>query len=147
MAEGDPQGAFVDLRQAWAAWRDLAAPYEAAKVRLLLGVAFREAGDADTAAMELDAARLAFGSLGAATDLAQVEHLLGTESAPRPGGLTEREVDVLVLAARGSSNRAIAAALLISEHTVARHIHNILTKLGVSSRTAASSFAYENHLL
>jgi DNA-binding NarL/FixJ family response regulator len=129
------------------AWRDLAAPYEAAKVRLLIGVAFRASGDADTAAMELDAARLAFGSLGAGTDLAQVEQLLGTEPAPRPGGLTEREVDVLVLAARGSSNRAIAAALLISEHTVARHIHNILTKLGVDSRTAASSFAYEHHLL
>ena len=147
LAEGDPQGAFAELRKAWAAWRDLGAPYEAAKVRLLIGVAFREAGDADTAAMELDAARLAFGSLGAGTDLAQVEQLLGTESATRPGGLTEREVDVLVLVARGSSNRAIAAALLISEHTVARHIHNILTKLGVSSRTAASSFAYENHLL
>ena len=147
LAEGDPQGAFAELREAWAAWRDLGAPYEAAKVRLLIGLAFRAVGDADTAAMELDAALLAFESLGAGTDLAQAERLVGNEPATRPGGLTEREVEVLVLVARGGSNGAIAAALLISEHTVARHIHNILTKLGVSSRTAASSFAYENHLL
>ena len=147
LAEGDLQGAFAELREAWAAWRDLGAPYEAAKVRLLIGLAFRAVGDADTAAMELDAALLAFESLGAGTDLAQAERLVGNEPATRPGGLTDREVEVLVLVARGGSNGAIAAALLISEHTVARHIHNILTKLGVSSRTAASSFAYENHLL
>jgi DNA-binding NarL/FixJ family response regulator len=61
--------------------------------------------------------------------------------------LTDREIEVLVLVARGSTNRAIAAELLISEHTVARHVHNIFTKLGVNSRTAAASFAHENHLL
>jgi DNA-binding NarL/FixJ family response regulator len=114
---------------------------------LLIGLAFRAVGDADSAAMEFDAARLAFDSLGAGTDVAQVEQLLRAEPLERPGGLSERELDVLVLVARGSTNRAIAAALVISEHTVARHIHNILTKLGVSSRTAASSFAHEHDLL
>jgi DNA-binding CsgD family transcriptional regulator len=147
LAEGDPNGALSDLRTAWAAWRDLGAPHEAAKVRLLIGLAFRAVGDADSAAMEFDAARLAFDSLGAGTDVAQVEQLLRAEPLERPGGLSERELDVLVLVARGSTNRAIAAALVISEHTVARHIHNILTKLGVSSRTAASSFAHEHDLL
>ncbi|MGH3475394.1 MAG: LuxR C-terminal-related transcriptional regulator [Acidimicrobiales bacterium] len=148
LAEGDPKGALSDLRKAWAAWRDLGAPHEAAKVRLLIGIAVRAVGDADTAAMELDAARLAFDSLGAGTDVARVEQLLRAEPRKnRPGGLTERELDVLVLVARGSTNRAIAAGLVISEHTVARHIHNILTKLGVSSRTAASSFAHEHDLL
>ena len=147
LAEGDPQHALPELRRAWTTWRDLDAPHEAATVRVLIGLAFRAVGDADTAAMELDATRLAFESLGAGTDLARVEQLLRAEPAKRPGGLTDRELDVLVLVARGSTNRAIAAALVISEHTVARHIHNILTKLGVSSRTAASSFAHEHHLV
>jgi DNA-binding CsgD family transcriptional regulator len=147
LVDGDPQGAFAQLRNAWAAWRELCAPYEAAKVRLLIGLAFKQVGDEDTAAMELDAARLAFETIGAATDVAQVERLLEGEPRKRSAGLSEREFEVLVLVARGSTNRAIAAALVISEHTVARHIHNILTKLGVSSRTAASSFAHEHHLL
>jgi ATP/maltotriose-dependent transcriptional regulator MalT len=147
VAEGDPQGAIAELREAWAAWRELGAPYEAAKARLLIGVAFRAVGDADTAAMELDAARLAFDSIGAGTDVTRVEQLLRSGSIKDPRGLSERELEVLVLVARGSTNRAIAAALVISEHTVARHIHNILTKLGVHSRTAASSFAHEHNLL
>ena len=116
-------------------------------MRVLLGLACRAVGDADTAAMELDAARLAFASLGAANDVARVEQLLRGEPTKRPAGLDRRELEVLVLVARGSTNRAIAAELVISEHTVARHIQNIFTKLGVNSRTAASSFAHEHHLL
>ena len=147
LAEGDPRGALPQLRDAWAAWRDLGASHEAARVRERIGLAFRAVGDTDTAAMELDAARLAFESLGASTDLTRVEQLLRQELPRRPCGLTDREIEVLVLVARGSTNRAIAADLLISEHTVARHVHNIFTKLGVNSRTAAASFAHENHLL
>jgi DNA-binding NarL/FixJ family response regulator len=147
LADGDPRGALPRLRHAWAAWRDLGASHEAATARERIGLAFRAVGDADTAAMELDAARLAFESLGASTDLARVEQLLRPELPRRPRGLTDREIEVLVLVARGSTNRAIAAEMLISEHTVARHIHNILTKLSVNSRTAASSFAHENGLL
>ena len=62
-------------------------------------------------------------------------------------GLTGREVEVLALVATGKTNREIAAALVISEHTVARHVQNILAKLGVSSRTAAGAFAFEHDLV
>ena len=64
-----------------------------------------------------------------------------------PHGLTAREVEVLRLVAGGSSNREVADALVVSEHTVARHLQNIYAKLGVSSRTAASAFAFEHGLL
>jgi DNA-binding NarL/FixJ family response regulator len=62
-------------------------------------------------------------------------------------GLTAREVEVLALVATGKTNREVAAALVISEHTVARHVQNILAKLGVSSRTAAGAFAFEHGLV
>jgi DNA-binding NarL/FixJ family response regulator len=62
-------------------------------------------------------------------------------------GLTRRELEVLALMATGKTNREIAAALVISEHTVARHVQNIFGKLGVSSRTAASAFAFEHGLV
>jgi DNA-binding CsgD family transcriptional regulator len=95
--------------------------------------------------MELDAASNAFERLGAAPDLARV----GSLSAPAPEthGLTRRELEVLRLVAAGHTNREIAAALVISEHTVARHVQNIFAKLGLSSRTAASAFAYEHDLV
>ena len=62
-------------------------------------------------------------------------------------GLTPRELDVLRLVASGRSNKQIAAELVISEHTVARHVQNIFAKLDVSSRTAAASFAFEHQLV
>jgi DNA-binding NarL/FixJ family response regulator len=97
--------------------------------------------------MELDAARSVFRQLGAAPDVRRVEALSPTKGSNAPMGLTGREVEVLALVARGNSNREIAAALVISEHTVARHVQNILFKLGVSSRTAAGAFAFEHHLV
>jgi DNA-binding CsgD family transcriptional regulator/tetratricopeptide (TPR) repeat protein len=147
LGEGDAGAALVVLRRARAAWRDLEAPYEAARVRVLVGLACRELGDHDTATMEFDAARSVFGQLGAAPDLARVEALSAPAGAKTPMGLTEREVEVLALVATGKTNREIAAALVISEHTVARHVQNILAKLGVSSRTAASAFAFEHDLV
>jgi ATP/maltotriose-dependent transcriptional regulator MalT len=147
LAEGDPRPALPVLRKAWAAWRDLEAPYEAARVRVLIGLACRAVGDRDTAEMELDAARLGFQELGAATELARVEALARKEPPGGPGGLTAREIEVLGLVARGRTNREISAALVISEHTVARHVQNIFAKLGVSSRTAASAFAFEHGVL
>jgi DNA-binding NarL/FixJ family response regulator len=65
---------------------------------------------------------------------------------PRPGGLTEREIEVLRLIAAGRSNKEIASELVISERTVARHVSNIFTKLGVPSRAAAASFALKQGL-
>jgi DNA-binding CsgD family transcriptional regulator len=146
LAEGDVQAALAKLRTAWTAWRDLEAPYEAGRARVLIGLAYRELEANDDAEMELDAARWVFQQLGAATDLATVEGLLHSPSA-RANGLTEREIQVLTLVATGKTNRAIATDLVISEKTVARHMSNIFTKLGLSSRSAATAYAYEHDLV
>jgi ATP/maltotriose-dependent transcriptional regulator MalT len=141
LAEGEAQAALGPLRRALLAWQELEVPYEVARVRALIGLACRAVGDEDTAALELEAARATFRELGAAPDLASL--------AP-PGdahGLTDRELEVLRLVAAGRSNREIASELVISEHTVARHVQNIFTKLRVSSRTAATAFAFEHDLV
>jgi len=148
LAEGDARGACHALRRAMTGWQELGAPYEAARTRALVGLACRELGDDDTADMELEAARRIFQQLGAEPDLAWLGELprTGTTKAVA-GGLTAREVEVLRLVASGLTNRVIAAQLIISEHTVARHVQNIFLKLDVSSRTAASAFAFEHDLL
>jgi len=148
LAEGDAAAALAATRRAWNLWEELKAPYEAARVRVLVGLACRKLGDEDTAALELEAARQAFVELGAAPDLAALSSLTGQpEPGDDTGGLTARELEVLRLVAAGRSNREIAAALTISEHTAARHLQNIFAKLQVSSRTAASAFAFEHHLV
>jgi DNA-binding NarL/FixJ family response regulator len=86
-----------------------------------------------------------FAQLGAAPDVAWIDSI-GQHTRPAVHGLTAREVEVLRLVAAGKSNREIATELVISEHTVARHVQNIFAKLGVSSRTAASAFAFEHDL-
>jgi DNA-binding CsgD family transcriptional regulator len=147
VAEGEPRAAVAALRRSWRAWQQLEAPYEAARVRVLIADACRALGDEDSAAMEVDAARWAFERLGAAFDLASLEG--GSKSvAPSPdGGLTSREIQVLGLIAAGETNKAIAAALVISEHTVARHVQNMLQKLGCSSRSSLAAFAVEHGLV
>ena len=111
-----------------------------------MGRACQLLGDEDGFGLELAAARSTFEQLGAAPDVALVDSLTGaSESADH--GLTPRELEVLRLVAAGRSNKEIAAALVISEHTVARHVQNIFTKLGVPSRTAAGAFAYEHRLV
>jgi DNA-binding CsgD family transcriptional regulator len=142
LAEGDAQGALVPLRQAAQTWQELDAPYEDARVRVLIGQACRALGDDDTAELELDAARDAFEQLGAAPNLADLDTSPGDTH-----GLSGRELEVLRLVAAGKTNREIAAALVVSEHTVARHLQNIFGKLRVSSRTAAAAFAYEHELV
>jgi DNA-binding NarL/FixJ family response regulator len=94
--------------------------------------------------MEFDAARWVFQQLGALPELARVEALIRPPGVAEPavGGLTAREVQVLALVAAGRSNREVAAELFLSEKTVERHVHNILTKLGVGSRTAAAAYAF-----
>jgi DNA-binding CsgD family transcriptional regulator len=146
-AEGDAERTLVVLRRAFTLWQELAAPYEAARVRMLMGLACRALGDADTATLELEAAREVFAQLGAVPDLALIDSI-GSRAAPAElRGLTAREAEVLRLVAAGRSNREIATKLVISEHTVARHVQNIFAKLGVSSRTAASAFAFEHDLV
>jgi DNA-binding CsgD family transcriptional regulator len=149
LARGELSAAFGSLRRAWRLWRELAAPYHAARTRVALGLACQASGDDETAAMELDAARLAFSALGAGPDLARVEHVVSPSEAAVavPSGLSERELEVLTLVAAGHTNREIAAALIVSEHTVARHVQNIFTKLGVNTRTAAAAVAHRHGLV
>ena len=97
--------------------------------------------------MEFDAAGWVFQQLGAVPDLARVDELSGKAALNATGGLTAREVAVLVLVAEGKTNREIATALVISEHTVRRHVQNIFAKLGVSSRAAATAFAFQHELI
>jgi ATP/maltotriose-dependent transcriptional regulator MalT len=147
LAEGDAGGALGPFRRSHAAWLALDAPYEVARVRVLVARACQDLGDADTAALELDAARRTFRDLGAAPDLARVEEPAAVPVERPPGGLTVRETEVLRLVATGRTNRAIATELVLSEKTVARHLSNIFTKLGISSRSAATAYAYEHHLV
>ena len=122
-------------------------PYEAARVRVLIGLACRQLGDQDSAEMELDAARSVFQELGAVPDLARAQELSWKAAAKPAGGLTARELEVLRLVATGKTNRSIAADLFLSEKTVARHVSNIFSKLGLSSRAAATAYAYEHDLV
>jgi len=147
LAEGDAQAALASLRTASAEWRDLDAPYEAARARVLIGLACRELQDEDSARIELEGARQTFEELRAKPDLTKMERLLPTAPSSPAGGLTAREAQVLRLVAAGDSNRAIAKELVISEKTVARHVSNIFTKLGLSSRAAATAYAYQNGLV
>src|SRR6266511_119004 len=145
LAEGEVPEAIEALRHACVTWRDLRLPYEAAQTRALYGLALCKAGHEEDARLELRAALAAFERLGAGADAAKAADLLAGPAA-LPGGLTVREVEVLHLVAAGRTNREVAAALTVSEHTVARHLQNIFAKLGVSSRAAATAFAVEHGL-
>jgi DNA-binding CsgD family transcriptional regulator len=146
LAEHDPRGALTALRRAWELWRELDAPFEASRTRVLVAVACRALGDEDGADMEFDAARQTFARLGAAPELARLEHLARQQPSKATGGLSVREAQVLRLVATGKTNRAIADELCISEKTVARHISNIFVKLNVSTRAAATAYAFEHEL-
>ena len=147
LAEGDARAALAAFRRAWAGWGELDAPYDAARSHVLIGLACRALGDEDSAQMELDAARSVFLQLDAAPDLVRVEELSRITARRVAGGLTAREVQVLKLVATGMTNRAIASELVISEKTVATHVNSILTKLGLSSRSAATAYAYVHDLV
>jgi DNA-binding NarL/FixJ family response regulator len=145
LAEGDARAALTTLRAAHGRWRELDAPHQAARVRVLIGVACRELGDGAGAELEFEAARAVLEELGAVCDRERLARIAGWS---RPGGpLSRRESEVLMLLAAGKSNRAIATELFISEKTVARHVSNIFTKLGLSSRTEATAYAYKHGLV
>jgi DNA-binding CsgD family transcriptional regulator len=147
LAEGDPASALVLLRRASQAWQELDAPYEEARARVLIAQACLALGDDEAATMEREAARDAFAQLGAAPDLASIDAQARRAGSREPHGLTARELEVLRRVAAGQTNKSIAAELVLSERTVERHVSNIFAKLCVSSRAAATAFAYEHEIL
>lgn len=147
IAEQRYAAALEAARRAWSGWQQLDAPYETARVRVILGLAYRGLGDEHSTELEFDAARWAFLQLGARPDAASVEALSHKQKTARAGPLTVRETQVLLLIASGKSNREIAADLFLSERTVAHHASNIFTKLDLTSRAAATAYAYEHGLI
>jgi ATP/maltotriose-dependent transcriptional regulator MalT len=147
LARAELADALTALRDSSLAWLALEAPYEEARARVLVGLACRELGDDDGAAVELDAARAAFEGLGAQADLARIDALAGSKAHGDSYGLSPRELEVLRLLVSGETNRGIAGILVLSERTVDRHVSNIYAKLGVSSRAAATAHAYEQKLV
>jgi DNA-binding CsgD family transcriptional regulator len=147
LAQGDAQAALAPLRQAFSTWQHVGAPYIAARIRVLLGRACRELGDEDGAALEFAAARSVFERLEAAPDLRALALLEKRPAAAKPHGLTARELEVLRLVAQGLTNKVIAKQLFLSEKTVDRHLSNIFAKVNVSSRAAATAYAYQHQLV
>ncbi len=148
LAEDDARGAVEALHSAQSFWQELRAPYEVARVRVLLASACRRLGDPDTARMELAAAREVFAEVGARPELARLDELAGRgRASDAAAGLTAREVEVIRLVATGLTNREIADQLVISQKTVARHLNNIFTRLGLANRAAATAYAYEHELV
>ena len=147
LVEGDARAALGSLRRAFEAWRLAEVPYEAARVRVLAGLACRALGDDEGAELELSAASAVFQRLGAAPDLARIAALTKGAASGHPHGLTPRELQVLRLVAAGKTNKAIAAELFLSEKTVDRHVSNFFNKLDVPSRAAATAYAYEHKLI
>ena len=132
LGEGDAASGLVELRAACNELNRLGVVHEGACTRLLLADACEALGDHDTASMERTAAHGALASLR-------------PERAPRTAtDLTDRELEVLGLLAAGKTNRVIADDLFISEKTVASHVSHIFTKLGVTSRSAATAYAYDH---
>ena len=147
LAESDLRGALAELRRAWVLWCELDAPYEAARTRVLIASVCKKLDDCDAAKLELEMAQEVFLRLGAAPDLARSKEFSTEERGSEDSPLTDREVQILKLVATGRTNRGIATKLGISEKTVARHISNIFNKLDISSRAAATAFAYQHQLM
>jgi DNA-binding CsgD family transcriptional regulator/tetratricopeptide (TPR) repeat protein len=147
LADGDIGAASTSLRQASEIWRDLEMPYEEAQTSVLLAAVCERRGDQDGRWLELDAARRLFKQLNAQPCLARIDEQSDRSTRQPVGSLSEREVQVLRLVAAGKTNRAIADELFISEKTVARHVSNIFDKLGVSSRSGATAWAFQHDLV
>jgi Response regulator containing a CheY-like receiver domain and an HTH DNA-binding domain len=147
LAGNDAPAALDPLRRAFEIWMQLDAPYDTARVRVLIGRACSALGDDDGARLEFSAAKSAFERLGARAALAllSTEETSGTAQHDHP--LTARELDVLRLISTGNTNKAIAAQLHVSGRTIDRHVGNILRKLDVPSRAAATAYAYDHKLL
>lgn len=145
LALEEPDAACATLRVAVSRWQELDVPYEVASARTVLGQALHAAGDEESAAAAFAAAEVLFEQIGARLDAHAIRERVARPQLP--AGLTEREAEVLRLIAAGRSNKEIAAELFLSAKTVSRHLSNIFTKIGVSSRSAATAFAFEHHLV
>lgn len=147
LARNEVQAALDKLLDAWSTFKRMRVFYESAQTRVLIGLAYRQLKDNDTAEIELNAARWEFQQIGAAYDASKVDSLLqSTPKEKNTHGLTSRELEVLYHLITGKTNKEIGSALYISERTVDRHVSNILSKLNVPSRSAATAFAYEHNL-
>lgn len=144
LARGDTAAAIAALERARRHWSRFGAPYLAARLRLDIARGCTELGDTDTAAVELEAAEKVFVALDARPDLTRLRAMRGPRER---SGLTERECEVLALLAEGRSNREVAADLGISPKTVNRHVENIFSKLGVSTRAAAVAEGLRNGVI
>lgn len=144
LAEGNASGALDRVNLASSTWAGLNAPYEVARCGVVRGKALRALNQSGAATAEFEAARAVFVALGARSALADLTPLSGQSPA---GTLTDRELEVLRLVTTGLTNRGIAGRLSLSEKTVARHLSNIFGKLGLSSRAAATAYAYEHGLV
>jgi DNA-binding CsgD family transcriptional regulator len=147
LGQSDLTRASTLLREACETWRDLAIPFEEGQSRLLMAAVCRGRGDRDGCRLELDSARRLFTQLNAEPSLARVAEQSARATHQRVGPLSQREVQVLRLLAAGKTNREAADELFISEKTIARHVSNIFDKLGVSSRAAATAWAYRRNLV
>ncbi len=152
MGYGKVPAALKALRAAATAWRAAHMPYDVARTAVLLGLACAAMGDQIGAEVEFGTAKILFGELAAAPDLNRVERLLAGLAADAGRAdasttLSTRELEVLAHLAAGRTNREIARRLVVSPHTVARHVEHIYAKLGVANRTAATAYAYEHHLV
>ena len=147
LSEGDVAAALGKLREAWTVWQELEVPYFAARVRVLLGQACRQSGDHVAAAFEFEAARQFFQRVSALPDVARVDVLRQPPQKTDAHALSTRERQVIELVATGRTNREIARQLSISERTVDRHVSNILLKLNLPTRSAATAYAYQHDLI
>jgi len=144
LAEGEPRAAGAVLHDAIRRWQELAVPYEVATARTLLAQAQRDSGDQEGARASFAAARELFDAIGATRTAEALESAPGRPA--RPCGLTPREMEVLGLVAQGWSNKDIARELSLSTKTVSRHLSNIFTKIEVSTRSAATAYAFRHGL-
>lgn len=155
LADDDPLGALAKFRRAYESFRSVGCAAEAARQKLRMAGAAWRFGDADTARLEATTALAELEQIGAQPEVDKARALLSalTKTGGEPARatasspLTARELEVLALVAGGGTNRAIADRLCVSPHTVNRHVSNILTKLDVGSRAAATAVAYQQGLL
>ena len=147
--DGELEDARRLLEDAADRYGESIAPYERAQTQLALARVLGRLGLTDRAHSEAARAHATFVDLDARRDATAAASLLGSLSrrSARAGPLTNRELEVMSLVAAGRTNGEIAADLVVSEHTVHRHVANILRKLGEPTRAAAAARATRDGLV